>query len=200
MTAIQRASAPQPAHPRKRAKNRTNLRWAPSLVQSVHSFQPPPPSMKASLWWHQVPAKRQQADVEFVGLLRPTFVHKEPSPDRPNEGISVFFGVASDALAESMAQKNRVVALRIRRETMDDEDDSDNSEIDFGAEDQWFTFAILDARKPMVNVRLHLPSGSYEFALELYENGERIEAEGTAAPEEGVFLSFVYETMTMKNV
>ena len=92
----------------------------PELVQSVHSFQRPPPSMKSSLWWRQVPAMQRRADVEFVALHRSTFLHKDANARSPHEGISVFYAAASEALVKCMEAKGAVVGIRLRRETIPD--------------------------------------------------------------------------------
>ena len=200
-------TARKPPHFQKKSpaktpkSDRPNIKWAPELVQSVHSFQRPPPSMKSSLWWRQVPAMQRRADVEFVALHRSTFLHKDANARSPHEGISVFYAAASEALVKCMEAKGAVVGIRLRRETIpDSDDDSDFSDMDLGEEDTWYYVAYVTPQKALINVKLHLPPGSYEIGLDFFANGESITFPPSPGLDAGVYLSLVHEATTVKNI
>ncbi|KNH08713.1 hypothetical protein XU18_0833 [Perkinsela sp. CCAP 1560/4] len=150
--------------------------------------------MKSALWWHQVPAKQTQSELVLLEPGDPIQIGQSATP---RERIDVTFATLTDELLRDIQKKNWLVQLRYRRTDDDSGIFRETSEED-ATDEQWFTYAYLTASAPSSKVRIGLPSGSYEFEYRVVLSDGRVKTDHKEG--HGVYITFLYSGMTMKNV
>uniref|UniRef100_A0A7S4KGN9 Uncharacterized protein n=1 Tax=Paramoeba aestuarina TaxID=180227 RepID=A0A7S4KGN9_9EUKA len=201
MTAIGKlgsgAAKPSPSSSRKRPlnspkdpKRARNLQWDKSLVKSVHSFTPPPPSLKPTLWWHQVPARQTQAECVLLEQDIPMQIGQMRSP---KERIDIYFVSLNDELLQYLTKKKACVRLRFRQKA---ESTFRHIETNFPGT-QWFTCAYLSPQKPTLKIKQILPAGFYELEFDIIRSDGKLD---DSEVDGGVYIGFVYSGVTMRNV